>query len=41
MPIENPAVKAALAVALAAGLAAGCQTTDPYTGETARWAAAR
>src|SRR3970282_2913932 len=32
--IENPVVKAALAVALAAGLAAGCQTTDPYTGET-------
>jgi outer membrane protein OmpA-like peptidoglycan-associated protein len=34
VPIENPAVKAALAVALAAGLGAGCQTTDPYTGET-------
>jgi len=31
---ENPTVKAALAAALAIGLAAGCQTTDPYTGET-------
>lgn len=34
MFIEKPAVKAALAVALAGSLAAGCQTTDPYTGET-------
>ena len=31
---ETPLTKAALAVVLAAGLAAGCQTTDPYTGET-------
>ena len=28
------AVKTALALVIAAGLAAGCQTTDPYTGET-------
>ena len=34
MLIQHPAVKTALALTLAAGLAAGCQTTDPYTGET-------
>ena len=34
MPTLNPAVRAALAAAAAAVLAAGCQTTDPYTGET-------
>jgi outer membrane protein OmpA-like peptidoglycan-associated protein len=32
--LQNPGVKATLAAALAVGLAAGCQTTDPYTGET-------
>ena len=32
--IDNPAVKTVLAMALAAGLTVGCQTTDPYTGET-------
>lgn len=31
---KNPVLKAAVVVVLAAGLAAGCQTTDPYTGET-------
>jgi len=31
---ENPAVKAVLAVVIAASVVAGCQTTDPYTGET-------
>ena len=31
---RQPAVKTALALVIAAGLAAGCQTTDPYTGET-------
>jgi outer membrane protein OmpA-like peptidoglycan-associated protein len=31
---KHPVVKAALALVLAAGIAAGCQTTDPYTGET-------
>lgn len=31
---ERPSFKAALALVIAAGLAAGCQTTDPYTGET-------
>ena len=34
MPTLKPAAKAALAAAAAAVLAAGCQTTDPYTGET-------
>ena len=34
MSLGHPALKAALTVALAASLAAGCQTTDPYTGET-------
>jgi len=34
MFIKNSVVKAALAVVAAAGVAAGCQTTDPYTGET-------
>jgi len=31
---RQPAVKTALTLVIAAGLAAGCQTTDPYTGET-------
>lgn len=31
---EQPSLKAALVLVIAAGLAAGCQTTDPYTGET-------
>jgi len=31
---EQPAVMTALALAIAVGLAAGCQTTDPFTGET-------
>ena len=31
---ERPSLKAALVLVIAAGLAAGCQTTDPYTGET-------
>jgi outer membrane protein OmpA-like peptidoglycan-associated protein len=31
---EPPSLKAALVLVIAAGLAAGCQTTDPYTGET-------
>jgi outer membrane protein OmpA-like peptidoglycan-associated protein len=31
---EGSAVKAVLAVVISAGLVAGCQTTDPYTGET-------
>jgi outer membrane protein OmpA-like peptidoglycan-associated protein len=31
---KNPVLKAALVALLAVGLAAGCQTTDPYTGET-------
>lgn len=31
---KNPVLKAAVVAVLAAGLAAGCQTTDPYTGET-------
>ncbi|HSC96744.1 MAG TPA: OmpA family protein [Burkholderiales bacterium] len=31
---KNPVLKAAVVTVLAAGLAAGCQTTDPYTGET-------
>jgi outer membrane protein OmpA-like peptidoglycan-associated protein len=34
MLMQYPAVKTAFAVTLAVGLAAGCQTTDPYTGET-------
>jgi outer membrane protein OmpA-like peptidoglycan-associated protein len=34
MFMQYPAVKTAFAVTLALGLAAGCQTTDPYTGET-------
>ena len=34
MFMQYPAVKTAFAVTLAVGLAAGCQTTDPYTGET-------
>jgi outer membrane protein OmpA-like peptidoglycan-associated protein len=34
MFISHSAVKTALIAVLAAGLAAGCQTTDPYTGET-------
>ena len=34
MLTEQPAVKAALVLVIAAGLAAGCQTTDPFTGET-------
>lgn len=34
MFITRSTTKAALAVALGAVLAAGCQTTDPYTGET-------
>ena len=34
MFIKNSVVKVALAVVAAAGVAAGCQTTDPYTGET-------
>jgi len=34
MFIQNPSVRATIALTLAAGLAAGCQTTDPYTGET-------
>jgi outer membrane protein OmpA-like peptidoglycan-associated protein len=32
--VTHPLVKAALASTLAAALAAGCQTLDPYTGET-------
>jgi outer membrane protein OmpA-like peptidoglycan-associated protein len=31
---ERCSVKAALATLIAVGLAAGCQTTDPFTGET-------
>jgi len=31
---RHSAVKTALALVISAGLAAGCQTTDPYTGET-------
>jgi len=31
---EQPSLKAALVLVIAAGLASGCQTTDPYTGET-------
>jgi outer membrane protein OmpA-like peptidoglycan-associated protein len=31
---QHPVVKTTLALVLAAGIAAGCQTTDPYTGET-------
>ena len=31
---EQPSLKAALVLVIAAGIAAGCQTTDPYTGET-------
>ena len=34
MFIQYPVVKTAFVVTLAVGLAAGCQTTDPYTGET-------
>jgi len=34
MFMQNPSVRATIALTLAAGLAAGCQTTDPYTGET-------
>ena len=34
MSIANSAVKAALLVTCAAALTVGCQTTDPYTGET-------
>ena len=34
MVTKHPAVKAAVALVVAAGVAAGCQTTDPYTGET-------
>lgn len=34
MLTKNSSVKAALVALLAVGLAAGCQTTDPYTGET-------
>jgi outer membrane protein OmpA-like peptidoglycan-associated protein len=31
---KSPVLKAALVAALAVNLGAGCQTTDPYTGET-------
>lgn len=31
---RKPVLKAAVVTVLAAGIAAGCQTTDPYTGET-------
>jgi outer membrane protein OmpA-like peptidoglycan-associated protein len=31
---KNPVLRAAPVALLAVGLAAGCQTTDPYTGET-------
>jgi len=34
MVTKHPAVKAAVAMVVAAGVAVGCQTTDPYTGET-------
>jgi outer membrane protein OmpA-like peptidoglycan-associated protein len=31
---KHPAVKTVITLVVAAGIAAGCQTTDPYTGET-------
>jgi outer membrane protein OmpA-like peptidoglycan-associated protein len=34
MITKHPVVKTAVALMVAAGIAAGCQTTDPYTGET-------